>query len=121
MMFRHLIKLLIYCVFGTFVSASIAVAEVGFASGNEFLVAPIQGEVSVLCPGSAATFFCRDTVMDPVCYDYFQGPSGIVADQVQLSALHPDGSYRKISADYNAEQARTFQDLNLWISTLFQK
>ncbi|WP_413585704.1 hypothetical protein [Bdellovibrio sp. HCB274] len=116
----------------TFICASISVVgavhaadAVGFSSGSQFQATPIEGQVHVTCEGfnggGAATFTCRDVVLDPVSYDYFMGPRDARAVRYELRNLREDGSVRTKEDDYSGSQGRSGSAINLWISTIFQK
>ena len=102
------------------VSAQAATA--GFSQGTQFSSSHIQGTVTVYCSGAdAVTYACYDTVLDPHNYDYFIGPAGVVADEVTLSNLRPDGSRRERTEVYNFRKNRSDGAFNLWISSPFQR
>ncbi|WP_413289322.1 hypothetical protein [Bdellovibrio sp. HCB337] len=94
----------------------------GFSNGSQFSSAHIQGAVTVYCQGGdVITYTCYDTVLDPSSYDYFLGPGNIVADEVTLSNLRPDGTRRERTEVYDFRNARSDGAFNLWISTPFQR
>lgn len=94
----------------------------GFSQGDLFSSAHIQGAVTVYCNGGdIVTYTCYDSVLDPSSYDYFFGPAGVVADEVTLSNLRPDGVRRERTEVYDYKNARSDSAFNLWISTPFQR
>lgn len=102
------------------VSAQAAIA--GFSQGTQFSSSHIQGTVTVYCNGGdVVNYACYDTVLDPHNYDYFIGPAGVVADEVTLSNLRPDGSRRERTEIYNFRENRSDGAFNLWISSPFQR
>ncbi|MEK2689283.1 hypothetical protein [Bdellovibrio sp. GT3] len=116
----------------TFICASVSVIgavhaadAVGFSSGSQFKATPIEGQVHVTCEGfnggGAATFTCRDVVLDPASYDYFVGPRDSRAVRYELRNVREDGSVRTKEDDYNGSQGRSGSAINLWLSTIFQK
>jgi hypothetical protein len=102
-----------------------AADPVGFSSGTQFKATPLEGQVHVTCEGfnggGAATFTCRDVVLDPVSVDYFVGPRDARAVRYQVSNLREDGSVRSKEDNYDGARGRSATGVNLWISTLFQK
>jgi len=101
---------------------SVALADVGFSSGNKFTASPIRGHVTVTCAdGSSVRYSCRDNVLEPESYDYFIGPQGVSADMIRLDSVRADGSHRQRSSSYNGKDGRSVDAFNLWISTLFQR
>ncbi len=94
----------------------------GFSSGNNFIASAVQGQVVVHCvDGNSSTYNCRDTVLDPVSYDFFMGPPGTRADEVTLSSLRADGTRRERTSDYDPVVGKSREPFNLWISTIFQR
>lgn len=97
-------------------------AEGSFLTGVNFTAVPIQGQVTVYCAeGASAGYSCRDTALEPVSYDYFVGPQGVVADQVLIRSSRADGSVRERVSEYDASAGRSKEAFNLWISTPFQR
>lgn len=105
-------------------SLSQANASVGFSNGNELNATAIEGQVSVTCEGfngnGQALYTCRDVVLDPEAYDYFVGPVHASANRVELRAFHADGSNDMTVEAYDGAAGKTYDKINLWISTLFQ-
>jgi hypothetical protein len=100
-------------------------AAVGFSSGNEFIATSITGEITLTCGpegGSSRTvsFECRDTVLYPTEYDFFNGPAGIVADSVELVVVHDDGSTKAKAVNYDSGRSASKAKFNLWVSSLLQ-
>jgi hypothetical protein len=111
-----------------FIFFSIAAqAEVGFKNGNQLTAVLSQGEITVQCDGdnmggpTFGSFICQEEILLTGEYDYFQGPAGIKADEVTLTALHQDGSQRAKSSGYDSEKGQSLKSFNLWISTLLQR
>lgn len=104
---------------------ALSAVAAGFVSGSEFSATPIEGTVFMTCEGfngnAQVTYSCRDVVLDPQATDIFFGPQDIHATQVELTAVHEDGSDRVKMAGYNGKVGRSTSTFNLWISTLFQK
>lgn len=117
-MLKNIILVLTIC-------SSANAAPAGFSLGNDLVATPIQGQVQVTCAGfngsSSAVYTCRDVVLDPQVYDFFVGPQDGYADKVELTAFHEDGSSRVKAEDYDGVRAKSRSQLNLWISTIFQK
>jgi hypothetical protein len=88
-------------------------------------VTPIQGELSVRCESGRqsdwATFDCRSDILEPADHDYFVTDSGILADHVDLHAVHEDGSTRDKDEDFDSEKGQSKDTFNLWIGSLFQR
>ena len=122
-MFKNILTLLCASVAGICVAN--AADPVGFSSGTQFKATPIEGQVVVTCEGfnggGAATFTCRDVVLDPVSYDYFVGPRDARAVRYELRNVREDGSVRTKDDNYDGSRGRSGSAINLWISTLFQK
>lgn len=96
-----------------------------FKSGNHFHSIPIYGQVWITCQnlssGESKTvhYTCSDLRLDPVEFDYFIGPAGVKADQVELSAVQASG--KKVEKKANYEDGQSSKRFNLWIQTLLQK
>jgi len=104
------------------ISSQPASLTVGFLSGSQFSSSHIQGAVTVYCSNNdSVTFTCYDTVLDPNNYDYFAGPPGVVADELTLNNLRPDGGRREKTVTYNYVESRSEDAFNLWISSPFQR
>lgn len=114
-----------FCTFMLLSSAVYAANDAAFTSGINFKATPIEGNVVVTCEGfnggGSASFICRDVVLDPVSYDYFVGPKESRATKVTLRNVREDGSVRVKSEDYDGVRGRSKSQINLWISSLFQK
>lgn len=109
-------------------SAVAAQAEVGFKNGNNLTAAISVGEITIQCPTnpvgggpSWGSFLCRQDILIPAEYDYFQGPPGVNADEVTLTALHEDGSQRSKTVGYDSKLGHSSKRVNLWIATLLQR
>jgi hypothetical protein len=105
---------------------SIASADyIGFQSGPEFHATPVEGTVIMTCENGnnkiTSTYKCRDVVLDPRSADYFIGPVDPTLNQVFLTSLHEDGTFRSKSSGYDGVAGKSQTPINLWISTLFQK
>jgi len=106
-----------------------ASAQVGFKNGNHLQAVSIDGDITVQCNGTippnsgiqTAYFHCEDDILNPVDMDYFRGPAGVKADEVDLTATHEDGSQRSKTAGYDSSKALSTSRFNLWISTLLQR
>lgn len=103
-----------------------ATETVGFSQGNTRTAVAISGDLMVSChepgrPPTHAFFSCRDLVLEPTSYDFFQGPKGLDADEVELTATREDGSTRTKREKYDSLTYRSEDPFNLWISTLFQR
>lgn len=96
-----------------------------FKSGNHFFSIPIYGQVSISCQNMStgeakyAHYSCSDLRLDPVESDYFIGPAGIKADQVNLLAVQASG--KKVEKKANYENGKSSKRFNLWIQTLLQR
>lgn len=107
-----------------FVSSSLALAT-GFQKGNQFVATPISGQVTIVCenppePGGISGFFnCRDTILEPSPYDYFEGPKIDGNGQLILKAIHADGSTQEKNLSYDGSRGLSGA-VNLWIHTIFQ-
>lgn len=100
---------------------------VGFSSGDSFTSNLVQGEAFVQCQDSRsggvknARFMCREMVLDPVEFDFFEGPGGVQADTVLLTATWESGQVQKKSSRYDSRKGRSENRVNLWVRTLLQK
>ncbi len=63
---------------------------------------------------------CRGNILNPGEFTFFEGPEGVDADEVVLTALHEDGSIKEKIESYDSSIRRS-DDVNLWIRTLFQR
>jgi hypothetical protein len=109
-------------------SVSIAAsADVGFTKGSRFQVSQLLGQVTVICAADGsgdsgvASGDCALSLLEPAQSDYFQGPDGVMADEVVLTAIHDDQTSRSKDSGYNSKKGRSTSDFNLWISTLLQR
>ncbi len=105
-----------------------AQADVGFQHGNDLTAVLSQGDIAVHCqsngPGggpSFGSFRCQEDILLTGEYDYFQGPAGVKADEVTLTAFHQDGSQRSKTVGYDSEKGLSSKRINLWIATLLQR
>lgn len=104
-----------------------AEARVGFSGGDVFQAVDLEGEISLTCqePGTGRTeysqFRCTGEILEPGEFSWFMGPRGVAADQVELSAIHEDGSSRTKSEKYDEVAGRTSSTVNLWVWTLLQR
>jgi hypothetical protein len=102
-------------------------ADVGFELGNIRKSVFISGEVHVFCPVNSpgdlpsTVINCRGLVLEPSSYDYFRGPVGLAASEVILTSKREDGSSRSKSVGYDSRTYRSKDEINLWVSTLFQR
>jgi len=98
---------------------------VGFSSGNQFQSMAIVGPLTVRCIVNGnphiATFNCRGEVLEPTNYDFFMGPQGVDADQIQLMAKHEDGSTRNKTIKYDSQKGQSTEAFNLWVYSLLQR
>lgn len=98
---------------------------VGFSRGNNLVATPVQGQVRVSCEGfnglGAASYECRDVVLEPQPYDYFLGPRQANGNRLELTATREDGVSRNKIVGYNGATGSSTESVNLWISTIFQK
>lgn len=96
-----------------------------FKSGNHFYSIPIYGRVSISCHDvtngqfRTADYSCNDLRLAPVEFDYFVGPAGINADQVNLTAVQASG--KKVEKKGSYENGISGKRFNLWIQTLLQR
>jgi hypothetical protein len=99
--------------------SSFAVHAQGFSSGDQFTAEPIYGFLKVNCNNTnTAAFQCRDLLLLPTTMDYFIGPAGIDADEVELAATHENGEIiKKVSSYKNGSSTNRF---NLGNLSLFQ-
>jgi hypothetical protein len=102
-------------------------ADVGFRNGNKLDAHYVSGRIHVDCamtgpsgPSSVWTN-CEAEILNPSEADYFVGPQGVVADSLEITALHEDKSTRTKTDSYDAEKGRSSGRFNLWISTVFQR
>lgn len=114
--------------FALLLSSGFAQADVGFSKGNTLTAVLSQGEISVHCDASGpvggpsfGVFRCQQDLILTGEYDYFQGPAGVIADDVTLTAVHEDGSKRTKNVGYDSANGRSSKKINLWIATLLQK
>lgn len=104
-----------------------AQADVGFKQGNDLTAVLSQGEIAVQCQSNGGggplygRFRCQEDLLLTGEYDYFQGPAGVSADEVTLTAFHPDGSQRTKTVGYDSVKGLSSQRINLWIATLLQR
>lgn len=115
-----------FLVFASTIIFAQAVFAVGFSSGTEYRARSVSGQLTVQCPADAGGFqvvvhTCRSTKLDPVEYDYFQGPQGINADKVLLTVSREDSSQRSKDSAYNSRTGRSEERFNLWVASLFQR
>lgn len=109
------------------ISSINAQAQVGFKNGNDITAVQSQGELLVRCNDinnsgpTSALFSCRDEILVTGDYDSFKGPEGVIADQVTLTAIHEDGSFREKTVHYNYQTNETTKEINLWRYTLLQR
>lgn len=98
-----------------------AASSVGFSSGDYFESQRISGDITVFCDGGKINHFrCQSEILKPGEVDYFQGPSGIQADRVELVATHSDGSVKSKSKKYDSAKGRSKDRFNLWLRSLTQ-
>jgi hypothetical protein len=105
----------------------LAIADLGFSSGNEMTSISIAGDVRLTClsgnddPARTVAFQCRDTILVPNDSDYFVGPRDMEADQVELTVTRSDGSIRSRQVGYSSARGMSETRFNLWAGSLFQK
>ncbi len=104
---------------------SVALAHVGFQTGNSFVSTYLEGEVSVSCRNgfeqSYAAYRCSSNLLDPAEMAKVTGPKGLAADRVYLQATREDGSVLEKSERYDANTGLSKGRFNLWIYTLLQR
>lgn len=102
-------------------------SEVGFQKGNERSSIIVEGDIVVVCddPFQGGTqfgnFHCQRDILLPSEFDYFQGPEGVRADEVTLTAVREDKSTRSKTIDYDTAKMQSSKRFNLWIISLFQR
>lgn len=117
-------KNLILLAFGLF---STTVLAAGFQSGNSFEAAEVQGDISITCDDFSTgehdfvSVRCRDEILNPGEFAFFQGDQGVSADEVSLTAKWEDGTTRTKTEDYDPATGLSKSSFNLWIRTLFQR
>ncbi len=98
-------------------------ADVGFEHGNEFQPYSLTGYATVECREGPQyinhTYYCYDTMFDPVEMDRWVGPSGVDADQVTLS-VNWNQKERKQTEKYDSKKGKS-ERFNLFVATLFQR
>jgi hypothetical protein len=98
---------------------------VGFSGGENYEATPLSGSISVQCNQGVETrtafFDCHEEILMPYDFDYFVGPKGVDADEVVLVAKRQDGSTREKKGAYSSATARSKNQFNLWIATVFQR
>lgn len=108
-----------------FLSVTAFAKDVGFAAGTKYESVFIYGELTVHChEGSQSDSmyaYCRQTILAPSEFTHFYGPEGVKADKVLLIAKHEDGSVKEKKKKYNYKKGRTKNEVNLWVTTLFQR
>lgn len=102
-----------------------ALAQVGFATGNNFIAVSAAGDITLTCnaearPARTVSFQCRDTILVPTEYDSFRGPAGVQADTVELIALHDDGTSRAKAVSYDSSHGASKVKFNLWVNSFLQ-
>jgi len=117
-------KFLLTIVLFNFIILTQTASADSFKSGNKFLTDPIYGNLTVNCHDPrfgmrTVNFQCQDLRLAPVEYDYFEGPK-VDADFVELVSTFENGKKSKMKSSNYRDGASTDQ-LNLWISTLFQR
>lgn len=101
----------------------------GFVGGNRFEYTSAVGDVFVHCPQtgggvpsgpSTANFRCYGYIFQPAESAQFMGPQ-TTADEVELTAIHEDGTTFTKSSGYDGLRGVSTDTFNLWIETVFQK
>lgn len=117
-------KITVFMTIICFASLSQAV-DVGFKNGNERTSVNVQGDILVVCQDPMGTqfgnFHCEKDILLPSEFDYFQGPEGVKADEVTLTATREDHSVRSKTMSYDGVKRQSVKEFNLWINTLFQR
>ena len=113
-------------IFATLIfSSSLCFAEIGFKAGNTITWDNYQGTVTIRCNEgrgfSTNTYQCSGYVYSPGTHDYFVGPLGVKADEVELVSHRSDGKVITKDSDYDSKTFQSKSTFNLVISTLFQK
>lgn len=98
---------------------------VGFQSGNSFWGYAIFGEVNLRCQDSISVetvqYKCEDTHLKPATMDYFTGPQGVKANQIELRVIQENKNIRVKKMGYNSVLAMSDSRFNLWANSLLQK
>lgn len=108
--------------FGLF--AAVVSQAQSFSTGNRFTTLPIEGDLMVTCSDPnlgtrTARFNCQDLRLGPAEYEYFVGPQN-QADSVDLQATWANGKQSALKT-VKYSNGKSASQVNLWISSLFQR
>lgn len=127
-MTSRVLRIFIFILAGavTFTGVTSTAAVDGLSVGNDLNAVDLRGDLTVRCDrasgGSDMAFYsCATTILDPAEYAYFVTTPGGSADEVQLVAIHEDGSKQKKQSDFDPVKGRSTDQINLWIWSLFQR
>ena len=100
-----------------------AFANVGFAEGSRYKIAPLDGHLSVSCleNQSRYQFTCRSSSLGPVNRSYFQGPVMTNADTIEIVATGEDGTQVRKVDDYDPILGRSFSRINLGVDLFLDR
>ncbi len=108
-----------------FFSISSYADSVGFQSGSQFWGYAIYGEVILKCTNSeveeVVDLKCEDSTLRPNSQDFFVGPKGIQATEVELKVVQEDQTVRVRKLSYNSATNKSTSKFNLWMNSLLQK
>ncbi|MGZ3804406.1 MAG: hypothetical protein ACXVB4_09370 [Pseudobdellovibrionaceae bacterium] len=99
---------------------------IGFKNGNERTAVRIEGDISLSCQDPVqgikfANFRCQRDILLPSEFDFFQGPEGVQADEVTLTATMEDNSTRSKKIGYDGSKNQSSKEFNLWVLSLLQR
>ncbi len=102
--------------------------KLGFQKGNTHWGYTIYGEVIVNCRSATSynlletvEYKCEDSALKPVSLDYFTGPNGTGANEVELRVTQEDQTIRIRKQSYNSSNGLSDSRFNLWMGSLLQK
>lgn len=94
----------------------------GFANGNVIHSVEYRGTADLVCSAGYGNrvVFCNGIGFDPGSHDRFVTTQKTTAKKVEFKAVHPDGSTRKKSTDFDSKKNQS-DWVNLTSSSLFQR
>ncbi len=102
-----------------FLTSSFAKAQ--FSRGAQFSFVNIEGQLTIQCPSRVSNTLCHESFMEPWPYDVFSGPVNAEASSLELRATVNGGAdVRKTEVSYAGRTGRS-SEINLGISSLFQR
>lgn len=118
--------LMISALFASFLSINSAFAEVEFEAGNQFEAVRLSGNIGVWCDDNRAagkrqlrTIYCRADMLMPGEFSRVLYTGSEEADEVKVSVTKGNGKRTTKTSDL--KNGVSTKNINLWISTLFQR